>query len=806
MKKSLFLLLFSFFSLIAYNQTCSVSGIVLDGNSNPVYFSNVVLYASLDSSIVKVEYSGEEGDFQISGIAAGSYYVETTYVGYKNISTPVFNLVENQNLELEPFELTLASNELDQITVVAKKPLLEMKPNKLVMNVEGSINASGSDAFNLLRQSPGVVIDNNDNIFMLGKSGLQIYIDNRPTQLAGSDLAEYLKTIPSAEIESIEIITNPSAKYEAEGNAGIINIRLRRDKSLGANGNINTNYSIGQKARYNATLSGTYKTKKWNTYGSLTGYKGEGQNPFNIHREQLGIIFDQKSLGINNWEGFNSRLGVDYALDEKSTFGILVNGSKNAGGGIQNSVSDIYKKGATQIDSSLIAMSDNDRMRNNWNINGNYKYADKDGRSLNIDLDYGRYNKDSEEFQPNRYELPNGTKLSSKDFLSITPTNIDIATLKLDYEQKAFGGNLGLGLKVSNVITDNTFDFYNVIDGDNILDIERSNQFQYDEMVNAGYLSYSTQVNKLGIQAGLRVEHTHSKGTLTAMIPSDNEIVERDYIDFFPSLGITFQPDQKNSFQLSYSRRLNRPSYQDMNPFRSRLDELTFEQGNPFLNPEYTNNIQLSHSWNYKLNTTLSYSHTKDLITRITDTTDIRSAYITWLNLADQYAYSINVSAPIPINDWWNTYTSITGVRTHNKADFGDGKLVDLKATTFNIYSQQSFTLPKGFAIEISGWYNSPSIWGGTFEMDAMWSLSAGIQKRFLNDKLNVKIGVDDIFLSTNWRGTSDFGALLLNIDGRNDSRRLKVNMSYRFGNQQVKARKRKTGIEDEKSRIKNES
>lgn len=784
-------------------QNSLVTGKVLDTEDAPIFFSNVILHNAIDSAIVKLEYSNEEGAFEIHGLEEGQYFVEISFLGFETVNSSIFKLESDTTLDVGVFVLNQKTTQLEEITVRAKKPLLELKPDKLVLNVEGSINASGSDAFALLRQSPGVVIDNNDNIFMLGKSGLKIYIDNRPTHLDGSELTEYLKTIPSAEIESIEIITNPSARFEAEGNAGIINIRLRRDKSLGANASVTGNYSIGQKARYNGTIRGTYKSRKFNTYASVTGYKGENINPFNLYREQLGFVFDQHSVGEDNWEGYNSRVGMDYVINKKSTVGILFNGSRNKGNGIQQSNSDIFKKGANQIDSTLVASAKESRLRNDWNLNVNYRYADNSNRSLTIDLDYGIYNRDADQFQPNQYVLPNGTLLSSKDFYTFTPTQIDIITMKIDYEQPVLGGTFGVGFKLSDVVTDNIFDFYNVIDNKNVLDIERSNAFEYNEMVTAGYLSYAKQFEKLNFQAGMRVERTHSKGTLTAMVPSDNEIVERDYTDFFPSFGLSYQMNPKNNFQLNYSRRLNRPSYQDLNPFRNRLDELTFEQGNPFLNPEYTHSIQLSHSWNYKLNTSISFSHSEELITRITDTTEVTSAFITHLNLADQYAYSINVSAPIPINDWWNTYTSMTGVRTHNSADFGDGKIVDISVTTFNIYSQQSFNLPKGISMEISGWYNSPSIWGGTFRMDAMWSLSAGIQKQFLDDQLTIKLGVDDIFLSTNWSGTSDFGALFLNVNGREDSRRFKINMTYKFGNQQVKVKRRNAGLEDESNRIK---
>ncbi|NNF20503.1 MAG: TonB-dependent receptor [Saprospiraceae bacterium] len=798
------LILFCFLiPALSSGQNSEISGSVIDHNNLPVIYANVVLYSLIDSSIVKVEYSNETGNYSIKGISSGSYFIGTSYVGYPDAVSPGFDISDSDLITLDPIRFEPSSNELEEVTVTAKKPLLEMKPDKMILNVEGSINNSGSDAYTLLRQSPGVMIDNNDNIFMLGKSGLQIFIDGRPTQLNGSDLADFLKTIPSSEIESIEIITNPSSKYEAEGNAGIINIKLLRDKNLGANGSLNTTYSIGQKSRYNTTLRGTYKSKAWNTYGTVTGYKGADINPFNLYREQQGLSFDQASIGNDSWNGFNSRAGVDYILNEKSTFGFLANLSKSQGHHVQNTESDIFKTGSSLIDSTLVAMSDNESDRSNWNINGNYKYSDKQNRSLNIDVDYGKYSRTREAFQPNTYFGAGGMILSTKDFFTYTPTDIEIATAKLDFEQDFLNGRLQFGAKVANVITDNVFDFYNVYDENRELDTERSNDFRYSELVYASYANYSMKINDLSLQAGLRIEHTNSEGHLTALIPSENELVERSYTDLFPSFGLTYQLNEKNRFQLNYSRRLNRPSYQDMNPFRSRLDELTFEQGNPFLNPEYSSTLQVSHSWNYKLTTSFSYSHTRDLITRVTDTTELKSAFITWLNLADQYTYSISVSAPLPITEWWNSYTSITGVRTLNKADFGEGKFIDLSANTFSAYSQHSFSIPGGYMAELSGWYNSPSLWGGTFMMNEMWSVDFGVQKKFLDDRLTVKASVSDVFKSTGWSGTSDFGALYLNVDGQNDSRRFKLNLAYRFGNQQVKARKRNTGLEEESKRIK---
>ena len=289
-------LLITFLSLITISlsaQSSEIHGNISENTGEPVFFANVILYSAADSSLVKLEYTDEEGSFIVSGLDEGKYYLHATYVGFPDYISETFELGSDDIYRVEPIVLSSEGLALDEVVVTAKKPLLEMKPDKVVLNVEGSINAAGSDALTLLRQSPGVVIDNNDNIFMLGKSGLQIYINNKPSQLSGSDLTEYLRSIPSSEIEAIEIITNPSSRYEAEGNAGIINIKMRRDKNLGMNTSINSGYSIGEKARYSSTVRSTYKSKKLHTTASLSGYTGENYNPFNIYREQVGIVFDQ---------------------------------------------------------------------------------------------------------------------------------------------------------------------------------------------------------------------------------------------------------------------------------------------------------------------------------------------------------------------------------------------------------------------------------------------------------------------------------------------------------------------------------
>lgn len=785
-------------------STATVSGTVLDTDSQPLAYANIILHEAVDSSIVKLELTDEEGYFKFDALVASQYFVEVSFVGLPSYFTEAFSLIDGGNHIIPTIELTAQNNELDAVTVVATKPLLEMKPDKMVMNVENSVTAAGNDALELLRKAPGVVVDNSENISLLGKAGVQVYIDGKPSPLGGADLAAFLKTVQAAEIESIEIITNPSSKYDAQGNAGIINIKMKRDKRLGANANINLGYQQGEKMGYNGGISGNYKNKQLNVFGSYSYFENDNINTNDFYREQFGFIFDQRSVGENTFASNNYRIGSDFFLGKKHTLGFLVNGFLSTNDRSQISRAGIGTGTLSVIDSVLIGESYSDRENTNNNFNLNYRFDNGEGKTLNIDADYGLFRIENTEFQPNTYYNAAESVIFSESIADFnTPTNIDIATFKIDYEQPLGKGKLGVGAKVAYVVTDNTFDYFDVIDGISILNRDRSNQFEYTENVNALYANYQQQVEKFGFQFGLRMENTNSEGDLTSFVETENDNVKRNYLDFFPSAGITYQANEKNSFQLNYSRRINRPSYQDLNPFRMRLDELTFEKGNPFLRPEYTNKFQLTHTFNYSLNTSLSFDYTKDLIARLTDAETEKSAFITYQNVADQYSLSLNVSGGIPINKWWSTYTSLTGFYQQNNGMFEDGKELDIEVVSFNAYSQHNFTLPMEMNLEISGFYTSPSIWEGAFRMQDMWALNAGLSKKVLDGRGSIKLSVTDIFRTQVFTGDSDFGDLMIRVNGGWDSRRFRANFSYLLGNNQVKSRRRNTGLEAESNRVK---
>jgi len=803
-------LLFLFTKAFANTDTGTITGVVVDANSQPLSFANILLFNTADSALVKAEYSKEDGTFELTTIPEGTYRLSVTYVGLPDYNSEPFTVSTGETKELPIITLHAASIDLAEVTVNAKRPLVEVHAGKTVFNVDGSINATGSDAMELLRKAPGLVVDNNDNIIMNGKNGVKVYIDGRPSHLSTSDLAAYLKTIQSSDIDNIEIITNPSAKYDAEGNAGIINIRMKKDKNLGSNGTANLGYALGRENSYSGSLSGNHRSKANNTFGSYNYSDGKNVELFDLFRQQAGKTFNQTNRNSNDYQAHNFKLGSDFFLNKFNTFGFLVNGYNSKYSYHTNSHTPISQTGSSITDSTLIASSFNEGSRANYNFNLNYRFDDAKGKVWNFDADYGLYRNDGSEYQPNAYWTGDGSEgsslLSETIFANDSPTGIDILTFKVDHERPFLQGQLSTGAKFSKVKTDNTFNFYNVIESTPEIDTSRTNRFVYDENVNALYANYSRQLGKFEFQAGLRVEQTDSKGELTALKPVGDEPVEQNYVDYFPSGGITYALNQNHNFQLTYSRRVDRPSYQDLNPFEGRLDELTYEKGNPFLHPQYTHSVQLNHTFKYMYNTSLSYSRTTDLITRLVDqdTSDPDASFITWKNLANQNNITLTISAPLQLAKWWNAFANASAYRTHNDADFGDGKTVNINVYTFNAYMQHTFTLPLDMALEISGWYLSPSVWGGTFEMKAMGSVDVGLQKKFLQGNGTLKIAISDIFHTQNWSGNSQFGGLYMVASGSQDSRRLRVNFTYNFGNQQVtNARNRSTGLEDEKGRIK---
>jgi iron complex outermembrane recepter protein len=794
-----------FLGLFTTVQAQKIGGRATLADGKPAEFATVVLHKALDSTVVKGTLTDTEGAFEFVRPEVSRYYLVITVVGAGKTMVSAFDYAGG-DYTIPPVQLKPAANEIGTVTVTARKPLIEVQADKTIVNVEGTVNSTGLSALELLRKSPGVTVDNNENVSIRGKNGVRIMIDGREVPLDGRDLAAILKGMQASDIASIEIISNPSAKYDAAGNAGIINIKMRRNKALGTNGNINLEATQGITPKGGGGLSLNHRTKQVSLFGTYNANYGRWHNTNDFFREQNGLTFDQQANSYWMSRYNRIRTGADWMINDKHTIGVLVNGSINNGSSFTNSQTNIGNISNRDLtDSLLLATNDAIDERADLNVNFNYRFADTMGHSFNMDIDRGGYRIRGDSRQPNFYRSADESReINRRIYRTLTPTDIIITTAKADYEQRLWKGKLGVGAKVADVQTDNTFGFYQVVDNREVKDKKASNQFIYKERTSAGYVNYNRAFGKLNVQGGLRLEHTDFSGNLIAENGQNVPPVQSSYTELFPSAALTYPFTKDIGINLTYSRRIDRPSYQDLNPFEFRLDELTYQKGNPRLRPQFTHSIELSPTYKGQPAMTLGYSRTRDVFTQILDTTNIRAAFITQANLADQENYSATLNIPVPLAKWWEGFISITGYHSRFSAKFREDFVVEQSFQAFNLYSEQTVRLPKGFSVQLSGWYNSRAFWG-TLRNEPQGAMDLGFQKKLFNGKGEVRLRFGDILRTAAWKGENLFSpGLLMTARGTWESRTTTLNFSYRFGSAEVKGiRQRKTGLEEEGNRVK---
>ncbi|OLY90904.1 Outer membrane receptor proteins, mostly Fe transport [Cnuella takakiae] len=775
----------------------TIQGSVRNEQGEPLVNATITAYR--DSAVWKYTLSDNKGTFQLAQPAAGKLRLYVSYKGYQDwdsiLTMPVAIAIQ--------VNMQRMAQSLSAVTVNSNKPLIEVQPDKTVFNVSGSIVGSGGSALEVLQKSPGVLVDKDDNITMNAKSGVRIYIDGRPSPLSVQEIAAQLRTMPAADIDAIEIITNPSARYEAAGNAGIINIRLKKNKNYGTNGSINTGWNLGLFPKYNSGVSLNHRNKKINLFSNYSYNKGRYQSTLNLFRYQNDSLFDQRSQTNSRSKSHNIKAGADFFINKQQTLGVLVNTNLSDNSGRTRSLTPIAAQDDKLVVQTLEAITQSERRRTNISANINYRFADTAGSALTADADYGYYDMEASAFTPNYYRNNAGAILYQTTFGNRTPVRIRFYSLQASWEQNWKGGKLNVGWRSTWASTNNTFHFFDYINNAPVLSEERSNRFNYNENINAAYLQYSKQKGAWSYQAGLRLEHTASLGELIASQSNKDQRVQRNYINLFPTSGITYQLNKNHQLGLSLGRRIDRPSYQDLNPFENRIDELTYQKGNPFLRPQFTNNIELKHTYKYKLSSSIGFSDVQDFFAAITDTIEGRRNFITTRNLASQKIWSLNTGMPFAIAKWWNLYFNAGVNHSRYRAQFEPGKEVRINATVANIYQQHSFTFSKKWSGELSCFYMSPYVWAGNYECRSMWSLDAGVQTKLLRDKATLKLSISDIFRRMPWEGTSRLGQLRIDASGGWESRQLRLNFAYRFGNKEVKAaRQRKTGLDDLNNRV----
>ncbi|MDQ6812254.1 MAG: TonB-dependent receptor [Bacteroidota bacterium] len=806
--KLLSILFFLFVSIHTYSQ--KITGQILDDTGNPLPGATVVLYKKGDTAFNKTTLTGNAGVYTFNKIAKGDYLLKITNIGFSNYNSGSIVCDGKEVKTIGSIKLIKNATALKNVVVTTIKPAIEVKADKIVFNVENNITAAGLDGIDLLRRAPGVMIDEDDNISLAGKSGLQIYIDGRPSPLSGKDLTTFLRSLRSTTIEAIEIVNNPSAKYDAAGTGGIINIRLKKNKITGTNGTVNAEYQQGVFAKYNTGFSLNHRNDRINLYSNYSLNKSITLFALDVYRNVSDSIFDVASENISHNLGHTYKAGVDYFINNKSTIGLMADGSLSDYNSSLNSNNYIKYGPSNKTDRLLVANNRSNGKRNNFNYNLNYHYTDTSGRDLNIDANYGLFNSNNIQLQPNIfYDSTMGNVLSSKVYSMFTPSDINIYTLKADYEKSSKKGKFGIGVKLALINSDNTFGFFNHDKQDKLwYDSTYSNHFIYKENINAAYVTYLRNYKNFLLQIGLRLENTNTTGQSIGFtnkisgtyLPNDT-LFKRKYTNLFPSASITLNKNPKNQFTLSYSRRINRPSYQNLNPFEYRGDEYGGFKGNPDLKPSFAHSVSITNVYHSNLITSIGYTFTTDQIVSLSDTVDrVKSFYIPRnLGKSKNLSFIINYSYR---KKWYSLTAGVTAFYNHNTSDYGRGRTVDLKVYGANVFAQNDIKLGKAWTGSLSGRYNSPALFRGIMKSSGYFVADAAIQKILLKEKGTLRINFSDVFATTNWNASSTFAGQYVFAKAYWEPRQLRISFSYRFGNTKIKqARMRRTGIEDEAGR-----
>lgn len=806
-KRILSIILALLLSLSSSAKNGNVKGKVTDKTGSPLAGVNVVMLLDSNKKLAKAELTDDRGEYSISNMADGVYVLKATLFGYDNYTSDQIT-VSGGDVNVPVIVMKEKDNTLNEVSVQSTKPLIEIRSDKIIVNVENSIVNAGSSAMEVLSRSPGVNVDQNDNISLKGRQGVQIWIDGKQTPMSGQDLANVLKSMPASAIDKIELISNPGARYDAEGVAGIINIKTKKDQRLGLNGSVNGSYAQGVYPKYGGGFSMNYRNKKVNINANYNYNKRVGFNHLKLYRqfyngEDRLYAYNQNNYTVFPFETHGASLGLDYSISKKTTVGASVNG--NLGGflsrannftnteGEESNVKlyDFYTKGS------------NDSKWNNYAINGFLRHTfDSSGKELSIDIDHAAYRSHSNQnFTTNYVDYDTDNANNIPDYIQETDLkgHTQIRAFKADYTNPLKNNaRFETGVKTTYVTADSDPKYYDKSSGTPMLDMSRTNHFIYYENINAAYVNYNKEWTKWGMQLGLRMENTNAIGDQITM----KQRFDMSYVQLYPSLAFTYHLPKEHDMNLTLSRRIERPNYEQLNPFKFFIDKTTYREGYPYLYPASSYSAELSHIFKQRFITTFTYSYALNHITEVIQPSDVEDSVTVQTNKNIKHMTFIGLSGSYntQITKWWNNVSNINIFHAQYVGNIANTPLNN-GSFALQLYTTNSFVLGKDLSSELSLNYQGKQIYG-YMDVNPVWSLNFGLQKNFLKKTLTVRLNAQDIF----WRGfpsaTSTYNNYKEDFVARRDTRQFSVAVTYRFGKKTVAPVRRRTGgAEDEKNR-----
>jgi hypothetical protein len=789
--KSLTLFILSLFLIVqitsAQSITFSVSGKIIDYNKTAIESATITLKNLKDSSIVKIVLSDQFGNFIFNDINKGEYFITLSGTNFSSLNTKAFSL--DRNYIIDTIIIPAKSQNLSAVTITSKKPFIEQKIDRIVLNVDASITNIGSTALELLEKSPGVNVDKDGNISLKGKTKVMILIDDKPSYLSGAELANLLSSMNSNQLNQIEIMTNPSAKYDATGNAGMINIKTKKGLTKGLNGNVSLNYGQGEYAKTNNSISFNYRKNKINAFLNWSDIYTKGFLRVDVVRDfkdttgAHSFELDQKTRVISISENNSLKLGLDYFINQQSTLSISANGflapqrhKTNTASDVKNALDNI-----TSLERTGRAVS------NSWKngaLNINFQSNLDSGKSsISLNSDYLHYDfSGNQEVNGSTYNALN--QLQATSYLkNVLPLSIDVYAGKFDYAITLNNGlKLESGIKSSIVKTNNTSLFY--IGNNNQINFtdSLSNDFSYRENINACYLNLNKKINDFTFQLGLRSENTNYKGHQTSYDRVQDSTFGKRYTNLFPTIFIGYQLNDVNQFSISVGKRIERPAYQQLNPFTLFIDKYVQLAGNPFLQPQISENFEISHMYKNKFTTTLNYSvihHMMNETLTQRDSLVIRSMGNIGkrLNVGIAENVSVTINKFYSLNLFANLYKNIYDGAVN-------GFILKASQVSLNLNMSNQFNFKNGWSGELQAAFTSKNREEGQAITLPIGQVSAGFGKQIFKNKGSVKINAKDIFFTQINREDQVFQQVSSHLSRARDTRVINLTFSYRFGTQ----------------------
>ena len=788
---------------VAQSTSGKIEGSVSNEKGEPLEYVTVLLRQPQDSVLVAGAITNAAGNYSFEPVAPANYILTLTFVGYRKQSM-LIELRDATSIYKAPaIILKEDANILGEVVIRGQKPLVEQDGGKLILNVQNSIIAAGGSAAELLERAPGVSIDQNDQISVNGKTGVNVMIDGKLTYLPPAELATLLRSMSVNNIATIEVISNPSARYDATGNAGVINIKLKKNTQEGVNGSITAGAGYGRYGKANGSVNLNYRTKKWNHYLNYGYTFNKRFNDFLTDRVSLRnngdpIYYTQQLDRIQRLPSHTWQAGSEWQWNTKNSIAITTSGSYNERNTDNNSFTQLKSASGNEADSTFILTNDQRYRWHNISSSIGYKHLFAPaGSEFSFDVDYSNYEfKLNDNFTIKQFEQ---TDIFKKQYnvLSDQPSSFNIYTTRMDYTHRLNKQtSLETGVKFSYVNTVNEIIFTNNQNGQFETDLTRSTDFDYTEKVGAGYVTMKTKLLGFDAQLGLRAEQTHYDGFSKRAQLS----IERDYFKLFPNITLNHSLQENYQFGFSYSYRIDRPAYNDLYPYVFYFDPFSAQKGNPALLPQLTHNFQFSQTIAKDFGINLGYSTTSQYIAFVILLNEDKvSEYAIKKNFDAFQNYYLTVSAPVRINKNWMINSNINLFYNQYNTHFLD-QVYDVGQFSGTATITQTITLPWNLTGEITTVYNAPNV-SGLIKTEALGSLNVGLQKKVFGKKGSVRLNVTDIFYTNRTRNSVVYPGFGIHFNNYPETRIIRLNFTYNIGKTGEAMRKR-NGQDEERKRV----